>query len=266
MLHNIEVTDPTVNVIFGGTHAENRANSDVNIVEIDNSITPFMIPQIFTTFPNINELTIEHSGLQSISIPDSVQLHWLYLFGNNVSRIENGTFRNQTQLLFLYILFSNVEVIEEDALEGLTSLTSLVLVNNWIAHLEPRTFQPLINVENIDLGENRLTSVSEQLFSSNTRLRLLYLEFNQINAIAPGFDTSLRNTLYLMNLLGNVCVNRSFSLSTPESWELLDDGLATCFENFSNGTVPEIGQIQMEFSGCMSIFDEFDNLLTTVNC
>lgn len=266
ILHNIEVIDPSVNVIFGGTHVENRSNADVNIVEIDNSTTPFMIPQIFTTFPNINELTIENSGLQSINIPDAVQLHWLYLFNNNISRIENGTFRNQSSLLFLYALSNNIEFIEENAFEGLSSLVSLVLTHNQIANLLPRTFQPLVNLEVMDFETNVITSISEDLFSSNTRLRLLYLDFNMINAIAPRFDAGLRNTLYLMNLSGNVCVNRSFSFANEQDWLNLEEGLATCFDNFNNGTSPETRQITMEFSGCLSIFDESNNLLTSVNC
>lgn len=90
-LTEIEVLDPTIEVTFGGTHLQNLTELDVDVIWVVDSNTPFMIQSIFTTFPNINELTIEASNLQSISIPSDSRVEWLFLYGNNISRLEAGS-------------------------------------------------------------------------------------------------------------------------------------------------------------------------------
>lgn len=94
-LTEIEVTNPETNVTFGGVHLENRTEADVEVVWMSYSNTPFMLPQLFTTFPNINELDIEFCNLQSINIPASARIQYLILYQNNITRLESGSLHNQ---------------------------------------------------------------------------------------------------------------------------------------------------------------------------
>ena len=265
ILREITVLDPSQNVTFGGTHVEGLTNDDVTFVEILYSDTPFIIPQMFTTFPHINVLRISYSNLQSINIPDSVQLLELWVDRNNISRIESRTFENQESLRYLNVRDSKIQEIDEDAFIGLSALESLVLMDNHIATLAPRTFHPLINVTYLDLNRNNLTSISDELFSQNTQIVNLYLDFNQIEEISPRFTTGFGETLRYIDLEGNNCVDRRFEIDNKDDFSriILHNSLRTCFNNFQ-GTIPDLKRITLEFEGPMKLYDEFGNIVASL--
>jgi len=262
-LNQIEVLDPALNVVFVGNHLDGRTHENVTYVRINNSNTPFIIQQIFTTFFNIVRFEIFGSNLESISIPPSIQLNWIAIGGNNISRIERDSVSNQTLLGYFNLASNNIEHIDEDAFEGLTSVDSFVFFNNRIRALAPRTFHPLSYVMSIDLEGNLLTRIDEELFANSPNLMFIYLERNQINEIHPRFADNLRGSLRYINLSENVCVGRDFALYEEEDWSSLDEGLTTCFDNF-NATQPARRRITMEFEGPLSLFDENGNLIITV--
>lgn len=264
-LNNITVADPSQNVTFGGQHIGNRTNADVAIVRVINSNTPFVVQQIFTTFSNINVLHILDSRLQSISLPNSVQFVELSIQGNNITGLQNGTFINQSQLTYLNLRYNNIEEINEDAFVGLVALESLVLIGNRVRSLAPRTFHPLTNVTYLDLQRNFLSRISDELFLQNTQMRNLYLEYNYIEAITPRFIAKFGNNLSYINLSGNICINRSFSLNSDDDFSriLIHNALRTCFNNF-NGTTSRVRHITLEFEGPLRLFDEFGNLIINV--
>ena len=262
-LIDIEVLDRSQSVIIGGDHIGNRTNEDVEIVWIFLSNTPFMIQEIFSTFTNMIELEIDFSNLQSIEIPDTVQLEWLDLFGNDIRRIESDAFRNQSSLVFCFLSFNWIESIAEDAFESLTNLILLEFVLNDLEQFEPATFNPLTNILYLDFEANLLTSVGD-LFSENTNLQSLYLEDNLIREIHPHFNANLRNNLRVIYLFDNNCINMGFSgLQDEVLWAIFNSVLRTCFHNF-NGTTTEGKNLGVSFNGPLRIFDEFGNLIGSV--
>lgn len=62
-LSGIEVTNQFVNVTFTGEHMGNRSDSDVRVVEIVDSNTPFIINELATAFPNAYEWYISSSNV-----------------------------------------------------------------------------------------------------------------------------------------------------------------------------------------------------------
>lgn len=262
-LIDIEVLDPLQTIAFTGDHASNRTNADVNYVRIRDSNTPFMIPEMFTAFSNMLRLEIFNSNLESVSIPTSVQLNWLALNGNNISRIERDSLSNQSRLGYFNLAGNNIEHIDEDAFEGLISVDSFVMNNNHIRELAPRTFHPLSYVMSIDLERNLLTRIGEEIFGRNPNLLHIYLEHNQINEIHPRFVDNVRENLRFLNLLDNICVDTGFSFYTEDAWSSMNEQLTECFDNF-NGATPERRRIIMEFEGPLSLFDRDGNLIITV--
>lgn len=262
-LNHIEVLDPSQNVVFVGNHLTGRTNENVTFVRINDSNTPFIIQQIFTTFFNIVRFEMFRCNLMSISIPPSIQLDWIAISGNNISRIERGSVSNQTQLGYFNLASNNIEHIDEDAFEGLTSVDSFVFFNNRIRALAPRTFHPLSYVMSIDLEGNLLTRIDEELFANNPNLVYIYLERNQINEIHPRFADNLRGSLRYLSLLENVCVDRGFPIYEEEDWSSLNEGLTTCFDNY-HLPPPARRRITMEFEGPLSLFDDSGNLIITV--
>jgi hypothetical protein len=262
-LTDIEVLDPSQQIIFTGEHVGNRTNEDVTVVEIRNSNTPFMIPQIFTTFPSIIELDIQFSNLQSINIPDSVQLESLILSHNNISRINNGTFRAQNRLRVFNAIEAGIHVIEDDAFVGLESLTALVFIRNNVSELTTRTLAPLVNALRIDFERNQLTRI-DNIFSMNTNLTYVYLEFNQITEISPLLARNLVNTTGSINLRGNQCIDRYFTFEDELELILFNNAARGCFDNFQE-VRSETRRITLEFQGPIALFDEFGNIIARVN-
>jgi Leucine rich repeat len=259
-LLGIEVLNSTQEVIVGGEHVTGRTNEDVNVVQIRNSNTPFIIPQIFAAFPNVYEIDVQNSNLQVLRIPEGIQLEYLTLYRNNISRIENGTFIGQSQLEFIEAMDNRIEVIEEGALEGLENLFGLTLIGNRISVLAPRVFYPLVNVVYIDLERNLIERIEDDTFAENPELITLYLEFNQINAVSTTFTSGFSKNMQSVNLAGNRCINRAFALREPIDLILLNNALNSCFNNFV-GEVPEIRRVTLEFQGRLQLFDEFGNVI-----
>lgn len=264
VMENISVTDRDQYVTIDGEHAINRTNEDVDIVVIFNSETPFIIRQIFDVFPNMYELEIDGSGLLTIDFPETANLAAFLSYGNDIERIENGTFSTQTELLILYLVADRIETIEENAFEGLVNLLSLALIGNRIESLPTGVFNSLANVRYLDLEDNFLTRIDDHLFSQTTELVSLYLEFNRINEISSRFADGFLESIFFINLTGNICADQSFFLNTDALWNVMRLALNTCFTNFNNGTIDETRRLTMEFTGPMSIFDERGNLLATV--
>lgn len=255
-LQRITVLDSSVNVTFNGTHTDNRTDADVDLVEIYSSNTPFIIHQLFTTFPNLRILNIYDSNLATIVIPPEAQLLQLVIQGNNISKIESSSFRNQTQLRYFYITNSGVADIDEDAFEDMHAAEAFSLWNNKIQKLTPRTLAPLINAVRINLQNNLLSIIDEDIFLQNTNLEELYLGHNQIDQIHQRSFVNLRNSLSYLDLTGNKCVSQTFYLRSDQDWTSMNSSLERCFRS-----TPVQRNITMEFSGPMTIFDEFGNII-----
>ena len=265
LLNNITVLDRARNLTIGGEHIGNFTNADVRIVRITNSNTPFVIEQIFTTFENVRNLQIYDSHLESINLPNATHLREIYFIGNNISRIENATFINHPQLIYLNLRNNQILELDEDAFLGLSLVIALGLNSNHITNIAPRTFHPLVNATYLNLEGNNLSSIGNEVFSQNTHMETLYLENNQISEITPRFTSRFGTELSYINLAGNVCIDRSFSMSGDEEFGriLIHNGLRKCFQNFI-GTVPELREITFQFRGPLRLFDEFGNLIASV--
>lgn len=259
-LEGVEVTNESANVVFTGTHMEGMTNDNVAVVEFRRSTTPFMIQEVFSTFPNIDELEYDNCGLETISMPSPTSIQYLTLINNNIQRIEDNTFVSQPQIRSLRLFNSNIHELGEDAFLGLANLTSLSMINNRISEILPRTFEPLVSVSYLDMERNNLTRVGD-FYSNNLELRSLYLEYNQIVAISPTFVRHLRSeNLNLVNLNGNVCAQRFFFLSTDGEWNIMTNALNGCFRAFV-GPQPDI-ELQCRFE--LDWFDRYVCLLREV--
>lgn len=264
-LSGIEVLNPSANITITGEHLTGRNNSDVEEIRIVNSNTPFMIQQLFDAFPNVLELDIVASNLQSINIPAFVQLRWLYLTNNNLSRIENGTFINQRQLITISLYNSSITDLDEDAFVGLESLVSMNFINNHIREIVGRTLFPFVNVTYLDFEGNNLTRINEGVFSRNERLSSLYLERNQISEIHPGFSAALPSSVNFINFSANQCIDSSFNPNNEISRMLLNGSLRPCFANFVGTPADAPRNITLEFVGPVRLFDEFGNMVANIH-
>jgi hypothetical protein len=260
ILEEIELTDPNTRVTFIGEHLDNRTNEDVTNVEISFSNTPFIIPEIFTTFTNMKDFRVFFSMLENISsIPDTVQLDRMLMTGNRIPRIENNTFITQPSIQRLDFVISSIENVEENAFIGLENCTSLTLMLNSISELHSRTFHPLINARAIDLRGNRLEIIQDELFSQNSKLEILLLENNRINAISPRFTAAFIGSLEFAFFSNNPCIDRDFDLTDDFGIIFMHANLKRCYDNFTGANEGDSQTVQLQIRGTLTINDEFGN-------
>lgn len=228
-LNGIEVTDPTAEVTFGGIHLDGRTELEVDVVWILDSNTPFMIQSIFTTFPNINELTIEESNLQSISIPANSSVEWLFLYGNNISRLEAGTL--QAPILFYFEAIDNgILAIDGGFFDQAPDTRYIDLSVNNITELAAGSFAP--GAVLIDLYRNGLAVIEEGLFVNNSILVALYLDRNVIVDIHPSFITGLPANLQYVAMAQNECFSGNLEVTSDGLRMMANNALNQCFRNF----------------------------------
>lgn len=263
-LSDIIVTDPEAQYNFGGEHLENRTNDNVDRVAIQNSNTPFIIPEIFTAFPNITELLIRESGLESIEFPPTHQLRRIFFSYNRIGTLKNATFANQSNLTHLNLNRNHIAVIEEDAFIGLDNVETIFLIANNLTELPGRIFANIPSLTTLDLENNNLTRIEAATFAENRQLWRLYLEYNEITAIEPTFLRNLTGLNYV-NLRGNECVQNGFFFDDEFDTIRFHQSLADCYEGFTPRSPNEDRSMTMEFAGQLNVYDAFNNIIAVIN-
>lgn len=266
-LYQIEATDPNVQYNFVGEHLPNHDNNDVVFVEILSSNTPFIIPEIFSTFPNILRLDVRRSNLQSIEFPSDVPetLEQIFFIDNEIPTIESGTFSPLVNATLIDLINNHIQVIEEDAFAGLTRMERLYLIGNRLSELPGRIFANMPELVYLDLENNDLSRIESETFAENHRLRTIYLEYNQITAIAPNFIRNLSQELSFINLNGNECISSSFNFQDEFDIIRFHRALEDCYEAFSPRAPTDDRLLTMEFIGQLNVYDEFGNIIAVIN-
>jgi hypothetical protein len=264
-LSRVNVTDNTATYRIVGNHLGNLTNNDVEIFEVYNSDFRFIPQEIFTTFPNIDTMKVYDSNLQSINVSGTNNLRILYLNGNNISTINNGTFETLVNLTTLVMNRNGISTLEENAFIGLTNLSRLTLISNNITTLPTQVFQHLQLLRILDLDQNQLTRIEHEVFANLTNLRNLYLEANRIEAISPSFTRSLRENIIFINLNRNICIDFFGYFNDDFDWARFNMEINECYENYTQRNENDERRLSMEFTGRLNIYDRFNNLIGVIN-
>lgn len=235
-LIGVSVADnENADIIIGGNHLPTRTNNDVRRVFISfPSNIPFIIRQLFTTFPNVGDFQIVNGGLtriQSNAFADARNLRTVDITACLQFRaVHSNAFSGATGLVNLDLDVNRVETIHESAFEGLRLLQSLVLNSNQIRDLPRNIFRSLTTLRVLILSTNQLETLDGTLLSDNRQLTHLDLGWNQINAIGRNFVDNLLS-LRSFDTERNICVSQHFVIAGPVTLETVRNGLATCFNN-----------------------------------
>lgn len=255
------------NLVFtiGGNHLPNRSNSDVLEVDITVSDIPFIITEIFTTFPNVIIFAIRRgnqSGLlriQSGAFANAKNLIVLLINNNrNFREIQANAFSGASNLQTLDLSENQIQSIHETAFHGLGSVIRLFLEMNNISELHPNTFRDVTSLRTLHLFRNQLETIDGRLLQNQRSIQILTFDNNRINAIGRNFLDELP-ILFELSLRDNVCVNRNW-LTTNHSFDEIRRDLEPCFEN--SVEVPETpeGELRrfvLELRGPLSL--RFEN-------
>lgn len=223
------------NFVFVGTHTEGRSNADVQRVLILESRIPFVITQLFTTFPNLVRFQVQYDigmrRVQSNAFANAINLRQIWIQANfGLRSIEANAFSGAPNLSYLSLSNNRIDTIHDSAFEGLRSVQFMWLNGNQIRDLNPNHLRHLEALGWFQASDNLLTTIDGKLFENNWMIQQIGFELNQISAIGRDFLTG-RNQLHTFTFSGNKCADFTWFSSTGNTIEILRERLSQCFNN-----------------------------------
>lgn len=97
----------------------------------------------------------------------------------------------------LYVFQNGISSLQQQDIQGLVKLTSLDLSQNKLTVISDGVFSALGSLHNLDVSSNHITHISKESFSGLVNLERLYLHGNQIKSIHPEAFSGLENLLEL---------------------------------------------------------------------
>ncbi|KAG5666390.1 hypothetical protein PVAND_014419 [Polypedilum vanderplanki] len=175
-----------------GDH-DGATDADVLLVEslVQNTRN---IPQILCRqFLNLEEIFIEESRIQRITIDECKNLQRLTLAYNEIEAIEAGTFANNEHLFYIDLRLNRLTRIADDVFAG-TVLQNLDLSSNQLASFNPAWLSSILNtLQKLELYENSIISIDQNAFTTLTNLRTLDLGLNPHIILPPNIFKPLVN-------------------------------------------------------------------------
>lgn len=167
---------------IGGTHLQNRQDSDVEFVFVYQQNTG-NIPEIFCTqFPNLRQISITRSNVHTLTtraFANCSHLTYVNFENNQIWQIPNFLFNANANLEILNFHNNQIQTIAPMAF-AIIPLKQLSLERNWL-----KTFNPAFLVAAretltyLSLAENRLQTLPELSFNYLEALQELVLSRNQ---------------------------------------------------------------------------------------
>ncbi|XP_050388839.2 insulin-like growth factor-binding protein complex acid labile subunit [Patella vulgata] len=134
-------------------------------------------------------------------MPPEVRL--LDLGSNNLQNITATIFSHLPNLEYLNLSDNQISSIDEYSFRYQTMLRDLNLNRNRLMKLNSATFHGLSRLKELDLGSNNIRSIESGAFSEFTILQQLYLHQNKLDNVSSDMFLGLDN-LHLLDLSDNV--------------------------------------------------------------
>ncbi|XP_026572942.1 leucine-rich repeat-containing protein 70 [Pseudonaja textilis] len=148
------------------------------------------------------QVDCRNSSLSFIPNNFSQNTLFLYLSGNNISRINPNALISLQQLVVLHLDNSGIVYVYPNIFAELKKLWYLQLNNNHIKYLYPGTFEGLSNLHSLYLQNNEIDFVSEGLFGNLTSVHYLMLQNNHLRILGSRIFFGMVN-LRILNLANN---------------------------------------------------------------
>lgn len=227
------IDDPHQSFTIGGQHNPGRTNADVRQIHHQDSQIPFVISELFATFPNTIDVFFRRSGLtrfQSDAFRYAGNLEFVSASGNPLREIQANAFNGAAKLMYIDMWNNEVETVHENAFNGLESLIELRVTGSRILTLPVNVFSPLPNLQIAQFDVNLIESLDGRIFENNPTLRTIGFSGNRITAIGREFLNGL-SELRTLNFNSNLCVDRMWIIGGVTSIENVIEDLQPCFNS-----------------------------------
>jgi Leucine-rich repeat (LRR) protein len=133
--------------------------------------------------------------------------------------------------------FSFVDQVMNFMLVGinnyLSHVTSITIKNSQLKEISHDDLRYYRNLNYLEISYNQIKFIEKNLFASNTQLRTLYLNNNEITFIYFGALRNL-NKLTVVSLVGNICLNEEQKTGTSNFGVFFDKVDQNCFREVLN--------------------------------
>lgn len=161
-------------------------------------------PPVFPS--SLINLDISHTELKilpTILLLNLESLEKIFLSGNQLQEINEGTFQNFYNLTTIDLSYNTIQRIDIGAFVNLINLYSLNLCGNKLTLFLGEHFNTGTGLEILDLSNNRISQLSPTAFVIHPRLTWLDLSNNQFVQFPGDFIKSLQFLKWL-DLSGNM--------------------------------------------------------------
>lgn len=175
----VSACQPGMKLTVGGIHLASKSISDVNTIEIQDSIFHFT-EDLIVQLPNLRKIVVKNSGLSTLEPKlKSLYLKTIQVSDNKFVEVPSQIFSQVQELESLQLENNGIETLYRDSFFGLANLSHLSLKTNKISVLPEGVFSDLLNLEQLSMKQNRLTTLNGDLLKYNTKLQILKFDENK---------------------------------------------------------------------------------------
>lgn len=265
---------------------EDVVAADITTLSTINTTIDHIPPEVFTMFPNLQELwfLVETAKeITSVDLLPAKNLTHLYFTSNKIRRLSAGTFEpmkleylkvdknmieiiedftfaNLTSLQSLYLHRNKLTVIGREVFYGLSELLVLDLGENEIRTIEAGAFDDLGKVQRLDLNDNKLIVLNDHLFDGLGKLNTLLLNGNFLKAMNDESSIYTLASLKILHLYNNSIseLNLMKFAKLPSLEKLKLNNNKINLENYN------VSQVKLSFQSPLLYLNLAYNSLTTV--
>lgn len=181
-------------------------------LSLQNNLITHLPPDLFSKTLNLQKLFLSHNRLTSLPQGIFINLPLLSqisLYKNQLESLEPGLF-GPMPLKELWLYDNNLSRVEDDTFRNLTQLNLLVLSRNQITHVSAGSFRGLEKIGEISLHTNLLTSLQAGTFLGLPNLFHISLEHNFLSSLPAG-------VLQGVNQLDNIDLHNNSFANLPQT-------------------------------------------------
>lgn len=235
-LLGVEMFNTNERIIFGGQHRPGKNIMDVVKINIATSNISFIMPELFSTFPNTETVEMRRMNLNHFVEPPrpigTNKVTSVMLANSQITTLNAKVFNGLSNVIELFLFTNKLINIDENAFYGLENVRLVHFTESSIKTLPSNIFHPLRSMKELVLSGNGIQRINAALFANNPELVSIILQFNRISAIAPTFLDNLIS-LRFINLERNQCINQRFNIDDNNTINDIRTALQICFNNFN---------------------------------